>query len=152
MDNQELFQEITKRIDASANETRAYVSTSATETREYVDTTVRASVEEMKKLVETKTEEARASTDKRIGDAVRELRVVVEEDSLLREVPSGVPALARRRRLARRAGALRGAHPEEERGTNGEKTRAGRGADAPVPGGGAWRRSGRRPSGGSPRG
>ena len=52
MDNRELLQEITKRIDASANETRAYV--------------------------DTRAEEARAFTDARIQDAVRELRVVVE--------------------------------------------------------------------------
>jgi len=73
MDNRELLQEITQRIDSSAKETREYVDTvvkasaqetreyvdtavraSAQETREYVDTTVRTSVEETRKLVEAK--------------------------------------------------------------------------------------------------
>ena len=50
MDNRELLQEITQRVDSSAKETREYVDSavkaSGQETREYVDTTVRTSVED----------------------------------------------------------------------------------------------------------
>jgi hypothetical protein len=52
MDNHELLQEMTKRIDTSATETRAYV--------------------------DSKVAGATASTGARIEEAVRELRVVVE--------------------------------------------------------------------------
>ncbi len=57
MDNRDLLQEISRQIDASAKETR-----------EYVDTTSRASAKQTGDFVEA-----------RIQEAVRELRVVIED-------------------------------------------------------------------------
>jgi len=83
MKNEHLLEEIARRIDASARETREHVDASAKETREYVDRSIDASAKETRTYVDATAKETRDLFAALIENVEHPIRVIAEGHAIL---------------------------------------------------------------------